>query len=53
MVHRALFAVDHHINIVSVNHLSPSSESRHEPLIDDNHPRPTGQDDCRSTGHAA
>jgi hypothetical protein len=28
-------------------------EPSHEPLTDDNHARSTGQDDCRSTGHAA
>ena len=32
----------------------PSARSRpHDPLTSDIHPRPTGQDECRFTGHAA
>ncbi len=41
----------------NVNHPATTTTSPrsplHDPLTSDIHPRPTGQDECRSTGHAA
>ena len=54
VVRHAAFAVDRRADTSRRQLTSAHSpEPRHEPVTDDNHPRPTGQDDCRSTGHAA